>query len=169
MSKNKKLSIKIEEAVGILSGETLTNAHNLISFLHDNKMNPINTSKNGWKIISKACVVCYIWLEPNNTLTICPFISEYESTSLSEEFKEIVWSKKTPWSSCGTCQAIDGGHCSYKVKTVFGRRYDNACARSIVFKDPNSNEIECLKKLLEMRKNTIKTGKRLPTLPTNYI
>jgi len=164
--------MKIEEAMSnVLNSETQVNALELISFLRNNKMNPAHTSKNGWKISSKACVVCYIWLDSDTeTLTLNPFIGEYDQHSLSNDLKEIVWSNKTQGPSCGGCHVISGSgyNCSYKINTVFGKKYDDACARSIVFKNPNSEEIECIKKLLLMRKNTIKNGKRLPTAPTNY-
>ena len=171
MLKVKKDSMKIEDVIrNTLSGQALNDTLAFITYLRENKMNPVNTSKNGWKISSKACVVCYIWLNlDTGTLQINPFINEYEPNSLSDDLKEIVWSKKTHGSTCGECQVIAGKYnCSYKVKTVFGKRFEDACARSISFINPNSVEIECIKKLLELRKSTIKNGKRLPTSPTNF-
>ena len=160
-----KTPIKFEDAVKtILTDDKLNDALEFISFLQENKMNPINTSKNGWKISSKACVVSYIWLDSDaGTLTVLPFIGEYKHDSLSDDLKEIVWAKKTQGSSCGGCH-----HCSYKIKTIFGKEYTDACARSILFVNPNFNELECIKKLLELRKHTIKNGTRLPALPTNF-
>ena len=155
-----------------LSGDALENALDFVAFLRDNKMNPANTSKNGWKLSSKACVICYIWLDPEaNTLTINPFIGEYSANSLPDDMKEICWAKKTPGASCGACHVIsgDGYNCSYKIDTVFGKEYTDACARSILFKHPTLAEFECIKNLLVLRKNTIKNGTKLPNAPTNYM
>ena len=162
----------IEDVINdTFEGETQKNALDFVTFLRGNKMNPTNTSKNGWKISSKACVVCYIWIESETgTLTLNPFIGEYKHSSLSDKFKEIVWSKKPQGAPCGICHIIsgDGYNCSYKIKAIFGKNFDDACARSIVFKNPHSSEYECLKELLLMRKNTIKHGMKLPNPPTNY-
>ena len=167
-----KSNLKIEDAVcGVLSGEALRNALALFSYLRENKMNPANTSKNGWKISSKGCVVCYIWFDSDTgALHINPFISEYEPNSLSDDLKEIVWSKKKQGTACETCHVIsgDGYNCSYKLKTVFGKSFADACARSVTFINPDSDETECIKKLLAMRKNIIRNGKKLAASPTNY-
>jgi len=169
MPKEKKVKQKIEDVISDLHDYDIkANALRFVAWLRENKMNPINASKNGWKISSKACVVCYIWLNSDTgALTIVPFIGEYEHDSLSDDLKEIVWSNHK--GACGECAVISGRHnCSYKINTIFGKDYDNACARSIAFINPSPSEIECIKKLLEMRKNTIKNGKLLPTSPTNY-
>jgi len=166
------MSEKIEDAINDnLKGEVQKNALELIAYLRKNKMNPVNTSKNGWKISSKACVVCYIWLDSNTSaLTINPFIGEYEPDSLSDDLREIVYSKKKQGTACEVCHVIsgDGYNCSYKIKAVFGKDYHDACARSITFINPNANEIECIKKLLELRKDTVKNGKLLLSSPKNY-
>ena len=166
------MSKEIEDVINAaLEGEVQRNALELISYLRENKMNPRKTSKNGWKISSKGCVVCYIWADTSaGTLAINPFIGEYDHNSLSDDLKEVVWSKKKHGSSCEVCHVIsgDGYNCSYKTKTVFGKDYDDACARSITFINPTAKEFECVKKLLELRKGTIKHGKLLPASPKNY-
>jgi hypothetical protein len=170
MSKQK---VKIENAVrDVLDGEQLKNTLDFIAFLRENKMNPANTSKNGWKISSKACVVCYIGLNPDTgDLWINPFIGEYEYNSLSDELKEIALARKKQGSPCSVCHVIsgDGYNCSYKLKTIFGKEYADACARSISFINPNADEFECIKKLVVLRKNTIKNGRLLPNPPKNFV
>ena len=172
MAEKSNKSLKIEKAVrGVLSGDTLSNALELFSYLRENKMNPVNTSKNGWKLSSKGCVVCYMGLDSaTGAFYINPFISEYEHGSLSDDLKEIVWSKKKQGTACERCHVVsgDGYNCSYKLNTVFGKRFEDACARSVTFINPDSEEIECIKKLLALRKNIIKNGKKLSASPTNY-
>ena len=151
-------------------GETRKNALDFVAFLRENKMSPLNTSNNGWKVSSKACVVCYIWIDSEaGTFSLNPFIGEYAPNSLSDELKEIVWANKR--STCQPCHVIigDGYNCSYKLNTVFGKDFSDACARSIGFKNPDAKEYECLKALILMRKNTIKNGTKMPNAPTNYV
>jgi len=170
---HKKVKQKIEDVIGDgLEGDTLKNALDLIIYMRENKMTPVNTSNNGWKISSKSCVVCYIWLDMDtNTLRINPFIGEYKHDSLSDDLKEIILSKKKSGTPCLTCHIISGHdyNCSYKLKSIFDKDYADACARSISFENPNSDEIKCIIELLKMRKNTIKNGELLPNSPTNYV
>jgi len=165
-------SAEIEYIVkDVLSGEDLQASLEFIAFLRENKMTPGKTSNNGWKISSKGCVVCYLWIDSSmGTLSINPFIGEYEHNSLADDLKQIVLSKKKQGTACEICHVISGNdyNCSYKIKTVFGKNYSDACARSITFINPNAKEYECVKKLLELRKNTIKNGNLLPTSPKNY-
>ena len=162
--------IKIEDAAdALLSGNVQKNAQDLFAFMRTNKMNPMQTSTSGWKVSSKGCVVCYIWVNADS-LVINPFIGEYKRTAVSDKIREIALAKKSPGTSCPICHVIVGDEypCSYKIKAIFGKELIDACARSILFKNPSHNEIECVKELLLLRKDTIKNGILLPNSPKNY-
>ena len=45
-----------------------------------------------------------------------------------------------------------------KVKSVFGKTYDYACEKSIVFTNPDTKHLKCVKKLIKLRLNDIKDG-----------
>jgi len=158
--KQRMVRPKIEDAIGdLLDGDKLKIALAFIAYLRENKLTPQWASGNSWKVSYKNYTVCYIracdGIHFNYNLEagswhIQPFIGEYDASSLSDEFKEIVWSNKK--SCCGGC--------SVRLNTILGKVYnENACEKSIVFDNPDVNEIECIKKLLEMRKNAIKEGK----------
>jgi len=74
---------------------------------------------------------------------------------LDEKFKEIAWKNagvcgnKTD-TACGGCPSIGG-----QPKTIFGKNFNNICGTTFCFKNPNGIELECLKKLIDIRKNTI--------------
>jgi hypothetical protein len=157
----------IEDVISeVLTDGTKENALDLIAYLRENKMYPAQSSSVTWKISSKGCIVCYFRFDFNaGTLRINPFISEYKHDSLSEELKEIVWAAKTnAGMPCGeNCHP-----CSYLLKTVFGKEYDDACGSSFAFVNPNVSEIECIKELIKMRMNLIKNGRLMSALPKNF-
>ena len=163
--------MKIEDFVNELHDRTIKeNALDFAIWLRENKMNPIQTSKSGYKLSLKGCVVCYIRFDLDmGILRITPYINEYDKDALSDEFKEIVLKNKK--NGCLHCHVIagDGYNCSYKLNTVFGKHYEDACMSTIIFENPSAVEFECIKKLLIMKVNTIRTGKLLPNAPTNYV
>jgi hypothetical protein len=155
----------IEEVINVtLKKDSLKNVLELITWLRENKMNPAQSSKTTWKINLKSCVVCYFRFDfDKNDLRITPFICEYEHDSLSENLKEIVWENAIREKNChGSCR------CSYKLKTIFGRKDFYACAQVITFTNPTASEIECIKVLIKMRENVLRNGKLMSTLPRNF-
>ena len=155
---------RMEDVIcNVLNDDVLKGILEFIAYLRENKMNPVRASASSWKIYYKQCLVCTLRLGLDaKTLEINPIINEYKHDVLSDELKEIVW--RNYKSHCG-----DKCHtCSYKLKTIFGRKYDYACGYSVSFINPNASEIECIKKLLEMRRNVIQNGKLMTALPRNF-
>jgi len=161
-----KRKLEIEEVISDLyDGEMKEHLLNFIIYLRKNKLNPARSSASTWKIGLKACVVCYIRYDSDaKTITIHPIIGENGHDSLSDELKEIVWANTKKKKDChGSCR------CSYKLKTIFGRTSGiYTCGNAVDFINPNAKEIECIKKLLELRKDTIQNGKLLSSLPRNF-
>lgn len=150
----------IEDIIGnALNGEALNNALNLIAYLKENKLSPLWSATNAWKISYKSFSVCFIRVHgaadyhslEKGTWQIIPFIGEYDESSLQSDLKEIVWAKKRTCRGCGKC-ALPLSH-------VFGKKYDYACEKAIVFTNPDMKEIECIKKLIELRRNDVNEGK----------
>jgi len=171
VSEHKKNKPKIEDFIKeLFDGTAKENALDFATWLSENKLNPIQTSKSGFKLSRRGCVLCYIRFDLDvGILRITPYINEYDKDALSDEFKEIVWANKT--NGCLICHVIagDGYNCSYKLNTIFGKHYEDACMGIIVFENPSAVEFECIKKLLVMKMNTIKNGRLLPNAPTNYV
>lgn len=155
-----ELKPKIEDVFcDILKSENQKNAMKFVDFLKENKLSPQWASWNSWKVSYKTYNVCYIRASDGarsnydleaGSWHIQPFIGEYDTDTLSDEFKQIVWSNKK--RCCGGC--------SVRLNTIFGKTYtENACEKSIVFANPNVDAIECTKKLIQMRKKDIQEGK----------
>ncbi len=69
---------------------------------------------------------------------------------LDERTKEIAWDHVDICGNCGGC-GNPGGSC----KTIFQKEFDNVCITAFRFDNPNVDEVECAKKLVELRKSDI--------------
>ena len=60
--------------------------------------------------------------------------------------------KKIAWANVNTCGNC-GGDCSPGTrKAILGQEFDNVCSTDLAFCNPDTNTLEYVKKLLEMRK-----------------
>ena len=73
----------------------------------------------------------------------------YANAPLDEEMKETVWRHVDFCANCGSC---GGG----TRKTIFGKEFDKVCGTTFRFDNPNAEDIECAKKLAELRINSIR-------------
>ena len=155
----KTIKPKIEDKiVEVLNGNVLNGVLDLINYFNDIKMTPQWSATNVWKVSYKTFSLCFIRLHgcadyhnvKAGSWHIVPFIGEYESSALSDELKEIVWKNKETCRGCGKC--------ALELKSVFGKTYDYACEKSIVFTNPDTKSLECVKKLIELRIKNIKEG-----------
>jgi len=151
---------KIEDIIcDVLSGDAKENALEFVAYLRENKLNPLWSATNAWKVNYKTYTVCFIRLHgtadyhslEKGSWHIIPFIGEYEGSSLSDDFKEIAWAKKRTCKGCGQC--------ALRINRIFGKEYDYACEGAILFLNPDAKAIECAKKIVELRRNEIKEGK----------
>jgi len=150
-----------------LKGDEQKDSLDLIAWLKENKLNLLRSSKTTWKISAKACVVCYFRFDFDaKIITIQPIISKYGCNELSDEMQDIILANKVNGRYCG--ERCHGSYCSYKLKTIFGKKSSDVCGQSIIFKNPNAEENECIKELVKMRKNVIQNGMLMPTLPRNF-
>jgi len=161
-----KLKLKIEDTISdLFDGEMEEKLLNFITYLRENKMNPSRSSAVSYKISCKGFVVGYIRVNKNEgTVQMTPFLDVYDGASLSDELKEIVWAKKRIGRPCG-----EGCHkCSHMLDSIFEKAYSDACGQSVSFINPSASELECIKKLLILRRDTIKSGKAKCGIPINY-
>lgn len=156
-SKNSKP--EMEAVLGeALCGGALKTALDLTAFLRENKMKPVWSAANVWKVTYKTYTVCFMRLYgaaeyhglQEGTWQMIPFIGEYEVSALPDADKEIVWKNKRTCANCGVC--------CLQLEHVFGKAYDHACEKSVVFINPDARDAECIKKLIELRKNAVKEG-----------
>ncbi|MCL2593472.1 MAG: hypothetical protein FWD82_08935 [Defluviitaleaceae bacterium] len=117
-------------------------------YLEENEM-----TINGAEVSYKGKVMCYMHIgegtempDPFTIWTDGDYSRELDNFKISDEMKEIAWANV---NTCGSC----GGNCSPgKLKTIFGKEFNNVCSADMAFYMPDAKSLECVKKLLEMRK-----------------
>lgn len=134
--------------------EMLQNALDFAAYLRANEMLP--GGEHGAIDYKDECL-CYMHLDGLNeepgpwTIWIegGDYSSEHEDVPMNERMKEIAWAHVNFCVSCG-CGSQPGMH-----KTIFRKEFDNVCNADMAFYKPDAETLECVKKLLEMRKNEI--------------
>ncbi len=151
--------------------ETLTIEvkHNVLSFINFLVVNDMIFEKCGgyWEnqnyyfVKYKNEYVCFILINGSGTEEkFAPFTvwsddsgsKWYENVDLDDKVKSIAWENVDICEYCGSCS---GG----KSKLIFGKEFENVCRTTFRFVNPNENEFECLKKLIQLRKNDINEQK----------
>jgi hypothetical protein len=133
-----------------LSGETLENANNFARFLEENEM---TAGGEHGAINYKDKCVCYMHLNgaderpgPWTIWTDGDYSSEREDVPMNDHEKDIAWANVNYCASCG-------GSCSPGInKVIFGKAFENVCSADMAFYVPNAETLECVKKLLIIKK-----------------
>ena len=147
---------KIEDVFrGALNGDVLKSALNFTEFLSVNGI--IQADRHAMHYMDKC--VCYldtrnehhswiVWTEGD-------YSCENENFPMDERTKEIAWANVM---KCGNCDGVD---CSPgKTKMIFGKEFANICNAdkvnmTFMFTNPGDETLDCVKKLILMRKNII--------------
>ena len=150
----KKIKPKIDDIIAnIISGEKLKLANDFIAYLRENKMNPAWSSANSWIVKYKGKSLLYIKLldKSNSWRIMMPpdggwedYDGEFQS---AEHLKEIVWANINYCTDCSSCKGWR--------KTILGKECENVCHISIHFMNPGVEEIESLKKLVQVKRKMI--------------
>ena len=77
-------------------------------------------------------------------------VNWFSDYPLNERMKKIVWNHVDICADCGGCKNPGGSH-----KTIFGKDFDHVCITAMKFVNPDADTLECLKKLVEIRKSSI--------------
>jgi len=143
---------RIEEIISnVLSGEALKNALDFAEYLRANEM-----IVNGAEISYNGKPACYMHLDnseeypgPWTIWTEGNYSGEHKDIPMDKHMKEIAWANV---NICADCGAV----CSPgTLKVIFGKEFDNVCSADMAFYTPNADILECVKKLLTMRKLAI--------------
>jgi hypothetical protein len=133
-----------------LNGDMLENALDFTAFLEKNDMFFKDSA-----VSFQNEVVCYMHIDsgeeepsPWTIWTEGNYSHEIEGVSIDEHTKEIAWKHVNICASCGDCSPG-------KRKVIFGKEFDNVCNADMAFYCPDAKTLECVKKLLQMRKNNI--------------
>jgi len=139
----------------VLTGDVLKNALDFAGFLNDNEINLTDQHAMHYK---GECV-CYVDTSSESHSWIIwtegDYSREHENFPIGERTKEIAWANVM---ECGNC---DGFSCSPgKTKMILGKEFANICNAdnvnmTFMFTNSNAETLECIKKLVLMRKNII--------------
>jgi len=156
---------KIENTIDeVLTGDTHKNAQEFVSYLRTNEMffekgKGYWEDKPYWMIKYYDEYVCFILINVSKDKTepegwiIWSDDSDsncYADFPLGEDVKEIIWKNLDFCANCGGCKTPGGSH-----KTIFGKDFENVCITTVKFINPDGEDLECVKKMVEIRKNDI--------------
>lgn len=155
---------RIEKYIGeVLAGDAQKNALEFVAYLRAGEMlfergKGYWNSKLYWIITFQNEIVCFILLNGSGVEEVfAPWTiwsddsgsNWFEDFPLDEHMKEIAWKYVDSCGNCGSC-SDQGMH-----KTIFGKEFRNVCCTTMRFINPDVEAIECLKKMVEIRKHDI--------------
>ena len=144
-----------EESINItLKGETKRNALDFAAFL---KANDLATGETHGTVVYKDNVFAYLHMDGKPEMpgpwTIWPDLDGTvpDGFTLDDSMKEIAWKHVNICADCGS------GCAPGSSKTIYGKEFENVCGAILAFTDPDSQTLECVKKLMELRKQITST------------
>ncbi|MCL2812244.1 MAG: hypothetical protein FWD25_10220 [Clostridia bacterium] len=142
-----------EKIKDVLTGEAQKNALDFAAYLKANEM--VGGGPHGEVSYQGKCV-CYVHMdgaaEKPGPWTIWPdgdYSAEHKDVPMSECMKEIAWANVNICADCGA------GCSPGNRKMIFGKEFDNVCSATMAFNNPDAETLECVKKLLEMKKRDV--------------
>jgi len=156
---------KIENIIGeILIKDAKNNALNFIQYLRENNMvfereKGYWENKYYWGIKYNDEFVCFILIS-NEEKTNFESWTVWSDDSGSNTFGDGSADEKTKeilWKHVAVCESIDRcfDGCKRSRKTILGKEFDNVCGTAIKFESPCTETVDCMKKMVEIRKNDI--------------
>lgn len=159
---------KIENMIDeVLIGDAQKNALAFTAYLQANDL-AFEQAKDGyWKdkpywLKYKDKAVCYVFIhgspakyigEPEGWIVWTDDSGSncFADDQADEQTKEIAWEHIDVCGNCSPNSPCFGG----SSKTIFGKSFDHVCRTTMIFVNPDTKALECLKKLLEIRKEDI--------------
>jgi len=142
----------IEEQIKAeLSGDMQKNALDFAAFLQANDFSPKrNDEDDAWNIFYKETNIVFVKItREKNELAIVLNSCDFDGGNPADnDLKEFAWS----WvvfcpQGCGAPTICE---MSRKRVTIFGKDYENICIASYEFFNPDTHELEIIKKLMIM-------------------
>ena len=139
-----------------LTGDSLTNALDFAAYVKENGM---TTKGEHGEVSYMEKALCYTYIDgsermpgPWTVWTEGNYSVENRAVPMDAGMKEIAWANV---NYCGNC----GNACSPgKTATILGKDFENVCSAVMVFTDPDADTMQCVKKLMDMRKHAIFNG-----------
>ena len=143
-----------------LAGNAQRLALDFVAYLRNQEMQ-FERGTGYWHVKYKETYVCFILIngfgavrhkdEPEGWII---WSDDYDSNlfanhPLDERTKEIALDHVDICGNCGGCGSQG------KNKSIFGREFEKVCVTMFRFDNPNVDEVECAKKLVELKKSDI--------------
>jgi len=151
MSENKTKTFE-ETIKATLNGDTQKSALDFAAFLNANDM---TTGENHGTVVYNGEVLAWMHMDGKPDLpgpwTVWPDLNGTvpDGFEFSDAMKEIAWKNVNICASCGS-------NCTPGSKmNIFGKDFDNVCGAMLAFNGPDMDTLECLKKLMELRKYVV--------------
>ena len=158
---------RIENVISeTLKGDAQRNALEFADYLRENGIE-LEDSENYWEVKHKNKTLCFIWINGSDQLpgpwTVWSdqeqgswtfwddesYKHKHKNYSVDENTKEVAWANVNFCTNCG-------GTCSPgKRKTILGKDFDNLCSSAMAFTNPDSKTLDCVKKMITIRKSDI--------------
>ena len=134
-----------------LPKEAQKNALDFIKYLGEDAL--LEDEDWCWKAKYKGETVFHVRIggfqdEPN-WLAWSATAVDYSDTEIDEQTKKIAWENICTCGKCGD-DCAPGRHA-----VIFGKTFENCCTSSLMFINPQGDSLECLKKLIDIRKSDI--------------
>lgn len=162
----KQKNPKIEQVItDLLDGEMKKNALDFITYLRENKItiSISNASQGTWKVCYKGKGLGRIWVHKNRWIA-CPYAvytEEFESYMTNENMQNIIWNNLFICHRCQPHICAPQANKSEEAfvgntKKYFGKEFNNICKHwDAYFRSPDEKTINCLKKMIDFKKQTI--------------
>ena len=162
--KQKAIKPKIEDKIfELVKEEHQKRALDFVGFIRDNKMTPAWASTNSWKVSYKGKALCYIRtagtahyhkLDDGSWHVSFAVYSDFVyDVPVSNEVIKMVWDKVKHCTRCANCTPAN-------QLTIYGKVFKNVCHQWLAIKNPNAEELECVKKLVEAIRHSISNKDR---------
>jgi len=130
-----------------LRGGALRNALDFAEYLKANEM--AHTGVH-CEVNYRGKCACYLLVDRKNwtVWTQGEYDQEHSDVPMDERMKEI--------ARANVCRCVNcGNNCPGNTKIIFGKEFTNTCNVAMRFRNPDGEALECVKKLVEMRKQAI--------------
>jgi len=146
-----------------LTGDTQRNALAFLQHLISIGMTAEGSANDG-RFIYKGVKVCDTYFgsssnnpgypEPWNVWMTDDYGKEIESVPFDDRMREVAWANVLACDNCGADWCAPD-----KRRIILGRGFDKLCVSVMSFTAPDAEAVECMKKLMEMKKHAIDIGK----------
>ena len=146
---NRKMRVNLERHMKhVLSGDALKNALNFTEWLKANEM--AHTGVH-CEVHCKGKCACYLLVDRKNWTiwTEGEYDQDRSDIPMDARMKAIAWVNVSRCVSCGN--SCSPGN----TKIIFGKEFANVCNAVMMFQNPDAETLECVKKLVKLRKQAI--------------